>query len=269
MYFVAGIHWQYGMRVIKIERRKRSHSINSAMWRNMCPIVPSRNEVWHNALELLWLRQRSKMVFTIPGWYPVSVRRWDTSQCRWNKRTCHSLYAFINPCKALSVHPQTSPTSTHSQSLLHPSQGIKYHSVVAINIHPGSSISSQFWFSLLFVIRPRALCGVSPCILAEKTLWEGICGLGSLCWKEQLSVGASNLPLSDLTHALHCDRVCRQDAASTCARPGLLPESLELRSRRNNQRGLWRPQNILWKKIAAVWSLLVKRLRSTSTAWSQ
>lgn len=46
----------------------------------------------------------------------------------------------------------------------------------------------------------------------------GICGLGSLGWKEQLSFGASNLPLSDLTHALHCDRVCRQDAASTCAR---------------------------------------------------
>lgn len=173
MYFAVQ-HWQYGMWVIRTERRKCSHSINSAMWRNMCPIVPSRNEVWHNALELLWLQQRSKIVFTIPGCCPVSVHRWDISQCLWNKRTCYSLYVFINPCKALSVQPRTSPTPTHSQSLLHPSQGIKYHSVVAINIHPGSSISSQFWFSLLFVIRPRALCGVSPCILAEKTLREDL-----------------------------------------------------------------------------------------------
>lgn len=237
------------------------------MWRNMCPVVPRWTEVWHSALEVLWLLQCSKILFTIPGWYDASLHRWDVSQCLWNKRTCYSLHVFINPCKALSVQPQTSPTATHSQSVLHPSQSIKYPSVVAINIHPGSSISSQFWFFLLFVIRLQALCGVSLFILAEKTLWEGICGLGSLCWKEQLSVGASNMPLSDLTHALHCDRVCRQDAASTCARPRLLPESLELRS--NNQKGLWRPENILWKKIAAVWSLLVKRLRSTSIAWSQ
>lgn len=85
------------------------------------------------------------------------------------KETCYSVYVFINPCKAFSAQPQTSPASTYSQALLHPSQGIKYPSVVAINIHPGSSISSQFWFSLLFVIRPQALCGVSLCILAEKT----------------------------------------------------------------------------------------------------
>ncbi len=93
-------------------------------------------------------------------------------------------------------------------------------------------------------------------------VWEACAGKKNF-------IGASNLPLSDLTHALHCDGVLRQDAASTCAWPRLLPESLELRSRRNNQKGLWRPQNILWKKIAAVWSLLVKRLRSTSIASSQ
>lgn len=211
-------------------QEKCSQSISVSMWRNMCPIVPSFEmrlgsmpwnsfDSWHC----------SKSLFTMPRWYQARVRLW-------NKRACYSLYVFINPCKGLSVQPQTSPISTHSQSLLHPFQGIKYPSVVAINIHPGSSISSQFWFSLLFVIRPQALCGVSLCILAEKTHWEGICGLGSLCWKEQLSIGASNLPLSDLTHALHCDRVCRQDAASTCARSRLLPESLELRSQRNNQK---------------------------------
>lgn len=211
-------------------QEKCSQSISVSMWRNMCPIVPSFEmrlgsmpwnsfDSWHC----------SKSLFTMPRWYQARVRLW-------NKRACYSLYVFISPCKGLSVQPQTSPTSSHSQSLLHPFQGIKYPSVVAINIHPGSSISSQFWFSLLFVIRPQALCGVSLCILAEKTHWGGISGLGSLCWKEQLSIGASNLPLSDLTHALHCDRVCRQDAASTCARSRLLPESLELRSRRNNQK---------------------------------
>lgn len=176
------------------------------------------------------------------------------------------MFVFINPCKALSVQPQACPTSTYLQSLLHPSQGIKCLSAVAINIHPGSSISSQFWFSLLFVIRPRALCGVSPCVLAERTLSEGICGLGSLRWKEQLSVGASNLPLSDLTHALQCDRDCRQDAASTCARDMAFAREPGAGNRSNDQKGQCRPQSIVWKKIAAVWSLLVKTLRNTSTA---
>lgn len=188
------------------------------------------------------------------------------SQSLWNKKACYSLFVFINPCKALSVQSQAFPSSTLLQSLLHPSQGIKYPSVVAINIHPGSSISSQFWFSLLFLIRPWALCGVRLCILAERTLSEGICGLGSLGWKEQLSAGASNLPLSDLTHALHCDRVCRQDAASTCAWAAAFAREPGAGNWSNNQKGQWRPQDIVWKEIAAFWSLLVKTLRNTRVA---
>lgn len=159
------------------------------------------------------------------------------------KETCYSVYVFINPCKAFSAQPQTSPASTYSQALLHPSQGIKYPSVVAINIHPGSSISSQFWFSLLFVIRPQALCGVSLCILAEKTPWEGICGLGSLGWKEQLSIGASNLPLSDLTHALRCDRVLQTGcslgmctAEATAREPGAERPGATTRTARGGHR---------------------------------
>lgn len=171
--------------------------------------------------------------------------------------------ASINPCKALSVE-----LPLYSQALLHPSQGIKYLSVVAINIHPGSSISSQFWFSLLFVIRPRALCGVGLCILAKKTPWEGICGLGSWVWKEQLSIGASYLPLSDLTHALRCDRVSRQNAAfDMCA---LLPESLEMRSPAQQAErpveATEYPPGRRSQQFGAAWS---RGLWSTSIAWSQ
>lgn len=140
------------------------------------------------------------------------------------------MYVFIrcNVC--------TTPSLPYSPSLLHPFQSIKYPSVVSINIHPGSSIRSQFWFCLLSVIRPQALCGVALCILAEKDTLKGDLWFGRPVLERTMSVGANNLPLSDLTHTLHCDGVCRQDAARTRAWPRLLPESLELRIQCNYQK---------------------------------
>lgn len=41
-------------------------------------------------------------------------------------------------------------------------------------------------------------------------VWEAWAG------KRNVGARANNLALSDLTHGLHYDRVCRQDVASTC-----------------------------------------------------
>lgn len=124
-------------------------------------------------------------------------------------------------------------------SLLHPCQGIKYPSAVDINIHPGSSISNQFWFSLLSVIRPQALCGASLCILAEKTLQEGICGLGSLRWKELA-------PFWCDTVTVFADRM----------QPGRVHDWSCCQSRCNNQKG---------HRISS----LGRRLQQSGASWSK
>lgn len=81
---------------------------------------------------------------------------------------------------------------TESFRLLHPQPPVLSVSVASlseykislcgcINIHPGSSISSQFWLRLSFLqLGPQNLCGLGLRSLAEKTLWEGICGLETL-----------------------------------------------------------------------------------------
>lgn len=131
--------------------------------------------------------------------------------------------------------------------------GYKISPCGCINIHPGSSISSQCWFYLLSVIRPQAVCGVGLCTLAEKTLWEG-----DLRFRKPVP---TICPLLIWHMPLHRGRARRQGAPRTCARLRLLPESPKPRSRCNEQK---RPQNIVWKKIAAVWSLPVKKPRRAS-----
>lgn len=79
--------------------------------------------------------------------------------------------------------------------------------------------------------------------------WEdalsGDLWFGKLDWKEQLSIGASNLPLSDLTLRPTLRQSLQTGCSlDTCAAEATLPESLDLRSQRNKQNGTLRPQNI-------------------------
>lgn len=68
------------------------------------------------------------------------------------KKSTSLLVCFHKPMYSFVC---ATPNLPYFHSVLYPCQGIKYPSAVDINIHPGSSISSQFWFSLLSVIRPQ------------------------------------------------------------------------------------------------------------------
>lgn len=74
-------------------------------------------------------------------------------------------------------------------------------------------------------------------------VWEAWAGKRNVCAR------ANNLPLSDLTHVLHCDRVHRQDVTSTCEESSSFTRELGAEKSKQQQEDFLKK---LWKETAAV-----------------
>lgn len=101
------------------------------------------------------------------------------------------------------------------------------------------------------------------CILVEKTLWMGICGSGSPSWREWMYITAKNLPFLNWHLLYTMTDVADWDAAWTCAQLRLLAKEPEAQEASATTR------NATEYPLAAVWSLLVRKLRRKSIAWGQ
>lgn len=130
---------------------------------------------------------------------------------------------------------------------------------VAVNIHPGSSISSQFWFFppflfLFFAKRPSSPCRSKLRILVVKgtlngeDLWFWGACVG-IAWTLR---SCQQLALSKLTHALLRDRCSRTGMRLGHVRSWGSCQSAPKPCEPVQQPGM--PQNILLQQSRAAWS---------------